>query len=242
MSAEFDKYAKDYDELLRDPIRDRFSGNETDFFHRRKWILIHRALPQLGIIPSQSAWLDVGCGKGELLSLGQSTFCRVAGCDLSREMLSAAAIEIHQQSQSTRLPFENESFNFVTAVCVYHHVELSDRQALTADVVRILRPGGVFCIIEHNPLNPATRIVVNRLPVDANAHLLRLGQAARYLRDAGLEIIYREFFLYFPAFLYDHFAFLESALSRVPLGGQYAVFGRKPGDHSIPMQFESALS
>src|SRR5215831_13329276 len=82
--AEFDRYAKNYDELLRDPIRDGFAQT-TDFFHRRKWILIENFIRRRSLSPGKLAWLDVGCGKGELLNLGRSRFGRVAGCDPSAE-------------------------------------------------------------------------------------------------------------------------------------------------------------
>ena len=36
----FDQLSSDYEELLRDPIRDRFSGNESIFFHQRKRDLV----------------------------------------------------------------------------------------------------------------------------------------------------------------------------------------------------------
>ena len=39
-----------------------------------------------------------------------------------------------------RVPFEDASFDVVTMVCVYHHVDLADRPALTADVSRVLKP------------------------------------------------------------------------------------------------------
>ncbi len=127
----------------------------------------------MGRSTREASWLDVGCGRGELLRLGQSAFGRVAGCDLSQEMLKASAdLEVRLQTTPIALPFDSEAFDFVTAVCVYHHVGLPDRDALTRDAFRVLRPGGVLCVIEHNPLNPLTRRIVHRTPVDANANLL----------------------------------------------------------------------
>jgi hypothetical protein len=50
------------------------------------------------------------------------------------------------------------------------------RPSFTAEVLRVLGTRGIFCIIEHNPLNLATRFIVSRTPVDADAHLLRAGR------------------------------------------------------------------
>ena len=125
------------------------------------------------------------------------------------------------------LPFPDESFGFVTAVCVYHHVEPKDRVELTEEVRRVLTAGGVFAIIEHNPLNLATRLIVSRNPVDVNAKLLRAGEAERLLRGTGLTPFEKSYFLYVPERLYRRFGIVEDWLKRIPGGGQYAVFGSK---------------
>jgi SAM-dependent methyltransferase len=96
----------------------------------------------------------VGCGRGELLKLLASDFGRAAGCDPSAEMLASlggSLVETRLQPEPATLPFESKSFDFVTAVCVYHPVPLKGRAALTREIARVIRPGGVFCMIEHNP-------------------------------------------------------------------------------------------
>jgi SAM-dependent methyltransferase len=97
---------------------------------------------------------------------------------------------------------------------------------LTAEIRRLLRPGGVFAVIEHNPWNPVTRLIVSRTPVDEDAILLRASETRALLRGAGFSIDREMYFLYFPEKLYRAAAALENGLRRVPLGGQYAVFGR----------------
>jgi SAM-dependent methyltransferase len=83
------------------------------------------------------------------------------------------------------IPFGDSDFDFVTAVCVYHHISPSARPALTLEVCRVLRPGGVFCMIEHNPLNPITRLIVSRTPVDADAILLPAKEGQRLVFERG---------------------------------------------------------
>lgn len=89
MSSEFDQYARDYDELLKDPLRDRFAASQA-FFHYRKWLLIDRFRRRYFGPNAAVDWLDAGCGRGELLSLGEGRFRRTAGCDVSSEMLRAS--------------------------------------------------------------------------------------------------------------------------------------------------------
>src|ERR1035438_2907108 len=170
--AEFDRYAQNYKELLRDPMRDGFARG-GEFYHRRKWALIAEFLASHAPSLMQLAWLDIGCGKGELLSYGRSHFGHVEGCDPSREMSRAAGgIDVRLQESPAALPFPNASFDFATAVCVFHHVEEPNRIPLTREIQRILRPNGIFCMIEHNPYNPITRLIVSRSPIDVDAHLL----------------------------------------------------------------------
>ena len=162
------------------------------------------------------------------MGLGQSGLGRVAGCDLTQEMLKATGdLEGRLQMAPIELPFESETFDLVTAVCVYHHVGLSDRDALTWDAFRVLRPGGVLCVIEHNPINPVTRRIVQRTPVDANANLLPHSEARRLVGSAGFSCLDTRFFLYLPEIAFRRMCWLEAFLKHVPLGGQYALFAGK---------------
>jgi SAM-dependent methyltransferase len=230
---EFDNYAASYEELLKDPIRDGFAGSPA-FFHQRKRDLIRDYFRRNGVDTKRLSYLDVGCGKGELMSLLAADFGRIAGCDPSGGMLEAAhgpdvKVDVRVQADPNRIPFDDAQFDFVTAVCVYHHVPIAARAALTSEVRRVLRPGGVFAIIEHNPYNPATRLIVKRTPVDADAILLYPGETQSLLRGAGLPVRATSYFLYLPEGIYRRAGAVEDLLRHVPLGGQYAVFGKREG-------------
>lgn len=227
---EFDRYSGSYEELLKDPIRDRFMGSGPQFFHLRKRDLIRQYFSPRGIDTRRLSYLDIGCGKGELLSLLRDDFHQVAGCDPSPAMLSSIqGMETRVQDDSGKLPFADATFDFVTAVCVYHHVPPASRLALTREAYRVLRPQGVFAILEHNPYNPVTRLIVSRTPVDADAVLLRPSEARAAMRLAGFTCHPPTYFLYFPEPLYRRAGHrLEHLLRSVPLGGQYAIFAAKP--------------
>ena len=227
---EFDQFSGSYEQLLNDPIRNRFAPGGAEFFHLRKRNLIRDYFRRRRTDTRKLAYLDVGCGKGELASLLRGDFARIAGCDPSAGMLKAGelssnGIEMRVQDDAGRIPFEDSEFDFVTAVCVFHHVPLAARGTLMGEVRRVLKRGGTLAIIEHNPYNPVTRLIVGRTPVDADAILLRPAETRRLFREAGLAVDDQRFFLYFPESLYRRLGRLESALTKVPLGGQYAVFG-----------------
>ena len=227
---EFDRYAGSYEALLKDPIRDRFSGGGSEFFHRRRCELIRAYFRQRAIHTTRLSYLDLGCGKGELLTRLRNDFGRLAGCDPSSEMLDAAeGMEKRPQDDPEKIPFEDAEFDFVTAAGVFHHVAVESRLALVREVVRVLKPGGIFAILEHNPYNPVTRLIVSRTPVDANALLLHQRETRELVRAAGLVVSATRYFLFFPEFAYRYTGdSVEGWLRAFPLGGQYAVFASAP--------------
>jgi SAM-dependent methyltransferase len=223
---EFDQYAPSYAELLDDPLRNRFAKDPLHF-HRRKWLLIEKLLKRAGVTLSTQRWLDVGCGRGELLELAGSHFAQAIGCDPSAGMLSShPSFKTYEQPSLVELPFEDNSVDFVTAVCVYHHVHGAARTLLTREIKRVLTPGGLCCIIEHNPWNPVTRGIVKRCPIDADAELLIARATSRLLQQAGFQALSTDYFLYLPEKLLRQFYFLEGILGRVPFGGQYALLAQ----------------
>jgi SAM-dependent methyltransferase len=226
MEKEFDKYAAQYLDLLEDPLRDKFAS--PGFFHERKFTLIEEYFRRQNLDMAASSWLDIGCGLGDLLRMGRGKFGSVFGCDVSGEMLAGCrGLEVRRQEQEDSLPYGDRCMDFATAACVYHHVSPAKRPTLTREAARILKPGGTLCIIEHNPLNPVTRTIVSRSPVDVDARLLRLRETRRLLEDQGLAMTSICHFLFLPEALFRSFGRIERLMSRIPAGGQYAVFARR---------------
>ena len=224
---EFDAFAREYAELLKDPIREKFAG-ESQFFFERKLDVIKAFFRGRHMDTGRMNWLDVGCGLGDLLKMGRASFASATGCDPSREMLQACGdLTVHHQPTIDQLPFESGSFDFVTAVFVYHHVPVGQRVPLTKEILRVIKPGGVLAIIEHNPLNPATRLIVSRTPVDAHAKLLTAAAARRLGGASGAQILQTRYFLYLPEQIYRRVGFIEDSLGWFPMGGQYAVWMTK---------------
>lgn len=228
MQSEFDRFAAaGYSELLRDPIREKFAPGSR-FFLDRKLILLRDFYQRRRANTALASWLDVGCGEGRLLTLGRPYFREVAGCDVSEGMIQhCEGLHVRRQESPHRIPFEDRSFDLATAVCVYHHVRMAERPILTAEISRVLKPKGIACMIEHNPLNPVTQLIVRRTPVDAGARLLSAASARRLARAAGMRVLETQYFLYFPERIYAKMASIEAKLSALPLGGQYAVFSQK---------------
>jgi ubiquinone/menaquinone biosynthesis C-methylase UbiE len=226
--AEFDQLAHSYVEDLEDPVR-RFFADDSIYFHRRKLDLLLSTLRERSLDPAAMQWIDAGCGRGDLLKLGKEKFGAVSGCDISAQMLTyCEGITVRHQSAVTALPFPDCSADIATAVCLLHHVEFEDRLPLLQDLVRVLKPGGILAVVEHNPYNPVTRWIVNRSPVDRNARLLPARMASHLMENLGLHVGKTKYFLYLPENIYSRVGVVEKVLSRLPLGGQYMSIGVKP--------------
>ena len=160
-------------------------------------------------------------------------FKQAMGCDPSSNMLSAdASFKLYKQPSLVELPFADNSVDFVTAVCVYHHVHGEARSLLTNEIARVLVPGGLCCIIEHNPWNPVTRAIVKRCPVDAEAELLTAQAAKKLFETSSFELVGTDYFLYLPERIFNNrVGALEKVLYKLPFGGQYALLMRNPSVH-----------
>ena len=146
-------------------------------------------------------------------------------------MASIDDIDTRLQANEGTIPFSDACFDFVTACGVFHHVPSANRASLVQEIIRVLKPGGIFAMIEHNPFNPVTRLIVSRTPVDVDAVLLKPAEAKQLMSSSGLWPDKVQYFLYFPVRIYEHGGkTIESFLTGVPLGGQYAVFGTKAGE------------
>ena len=117
-------------------------------------------------------------------------------------------------------PFESDSLDVVFSKSVIEHVENADN--FLEETHRVLKPGGLAAIIEHNPWNPLTRVVVNRCDFDKDAILLSPGRSRKLMRDAGLDIVEQRYFVFFP-FPVPGGNWLERGLWWLPAGAQYCV-------------------
>jgi ubiquinone/menaquinone biosynthesis C-methylase UbiE len=89
--------------------------------------------------------LDLGCGAG-VLALLKRKGVTLAGVDLSEECALASrrnGYDVSVTSELTRLPFKDASFDYVVSLDVLGHVPFQEKDAVLAEVRRVLRPGGV---------------------------------------------------------------------------------------------------
>ncbi len=226
--GDFDRYADTYDAAVNKAIG--LPGLSVDFFTAAKIDHINAFLQQHFAAGQPLSLLDVGCGVGNYHpGLRADNRC-IVGIDVSAQSIETASLRHpdvdYRVYGGTDIPFEASRFDFAMAVCVYHHIPPALRPALTADIRRVLKPGGWFAILEHNPLNPLTRRVVDRCPFDADAVLLKRQEAEVLMRDAGLACIRTEFILTVPVKGRVGRA-VNRTFASLPLGSQYMTFGQR---------------
>jgi SAM-dependent methyltransferase len=173
--------------------------------------------------------LDVGCGVGSLHPYLEGAFASLDGCDVSQESLLRAGQKnphvAYRTCASSKLPYDDGAFDLAFASCVVHHVPPASWLDWFREMRRVVRPGGVACIIEHNPYNPLTRLAVLRCPFDDDAVLLSAAKAASLFQEAGFKEVRSEHFLLLPS-ARPFARKVERSLSVVPLGAQYACSAR----------------
>jgi SAM-dependent methyltransferase len=152
--------------------------------------------------------------------------------DVSRRSLALAESRFPGEAEfvafdGTRLPFEDGRFDLVFSACVHHHIPHEEHAALLAEWHRVLRPGGLAVIFEHNPRNPLTVRAVESCAFDENAVLVPAGLLRRKVAAAGFESVRRHYRVFFPRFL-RLLRPLERLLTWLPIGAQYDVAARKP--------------
>lgn len=209
----------------------RFSDESADDFARQKVDLMLAATARLLGDPARLRMLDVGCGVGLAERFLFPRVGRLVAGDVSAAMIDEARRllpEVDFRHLPPRgLPFENDAFDVQFCCCVYHHVPLNERRAMVAELARVVRPGGLLFVFEHNPYNPLTRKIVRDCPFDRDAVLLAPRETRGLLRGAGLEVAEQRYYLFFPKML-GFLRRLEPWLGWLPLGGQYYVAARKP--------------
>ena len=229
---EFDRYGATYDDQISRAVR--LSGQEHDFFLQVKAEVLAELLGR----PDRDDHLrivDVGCGNGRLhrFLLKSARSLELTGIDVAAGLVDTARKANPNASydlyDGRHLPYPDGTFDAAFTVCVLHHVPPPQWPDFVAELRRVVRPGGLVAVFEHNPLNPVTAHIVRTCPIDRDAVLLRPARLDALLRRAGLRGGRHEFILFTP-FRAPIFRQLDRLLRWLPLGAQYVASARVPAD------------
>lgn len=149
--------------MSKENLYQRAGITDLDEFYRTKFVSdevlnarYFKALDRFDIRFARTMWvydnvregsqvLDLGCGAG-MLALLKRKDVALTGVDLSEECATAARRNGYDQTlkcELTQLPFPDASFDYVVSLDVIGHIAMEEKDAVLAEVKRVLRPGGV---------------------------------------------------------------------------------------------------
>ena len=226
--SQFDRFADEYLALQTASVR--LSGEGPEYFWRYKVVDLARACAEAGL--RAGVVLDFGAGVGNSVPYLRELFpaARITCLDVSRKSLAVGEQRFPGAAEFTwfdggRIPFDDDTCDAALVACVLHHVEAAEHVRILEELKRVVRPGGMVMVYEHNPYNPVTRKVVRECAYDEGVTLMTPRTLIERFHAAGMprtEMRYRVFFPRALAALRP----LEGMLGWLPLGAQYYVCAR----------------
>ncbi len=223
-SPEFDRYADSYRRLHAENIR--ITGESPDYFARYK--ALHASRLAANRLPARRI-LDFGCGIGNATQFLREYFpdCEITGTDVSpasldiaRENTGPAAKFLVMGEDS--IPVEDGYFGLAFVSCVLHHMAAERHELMLREIRRVLAPGALLTIYEHNPWNPLTVRAVKACEFDENAVLISAPRMKQTVETASFGSPRTRYIVFYPNFL-RALRWSEPLLAWLPLGAQYCV-------------------
>ena len=139
----FDRWAATYDQSV---------------LQRLYFLPVHSKMLDLlvreGSKDAPSCIIDVGCGTGRLLRDASARWpeAQLLGVDPAEKMVAEATRlnpnAIFRLASAESLPFPDQTADMALSSLSFHH--WVDQKKGLREIVRVLRPGGFFCLADHN--------------------------------------------------------------------------------------------
>jgi SAM-dependent methyltransferase len=129
----------------------------------RRYMMVRRfreVLERADLAPGQRV-IDLGCGWAYGTRWAHARGCIVAGVDLGMDQLRWARRSLDAgdalgltNANAKALPFRDRSFDRAFSVEMMEHVFRPDREAVLAEIARVVKPGGRLALSTPNPSSP----------------------------------------------------------------------------------------
>ena len=105
----------------------------------------------------QVTLVDVACGTGRFLRQVRLAYpaMRLKGVDLSRPYLDETRRQLQGlrgaeliEAPAERMPLDSASADIVTSIFLFHELPPELRRAVTAEIARVLKPGGLLVFLD----------------------------------------------------------------------------------------------
>ena len=103
--------------------------------------------------------LDFGCGNGRLVGFLENDYQELVGVDISQKLIDTATEKYSNEKtkffkvdpELSKLPFEDNSFDVIFSIAVFHHLPSKDyRLQMAKELYRVLRPQGKLIVSVWN--------------------------------------------------------------------------------------------
>ena len=146
-----------------------------------------------GTKESPKCILDVGCGTGRFLRAASILWpqAQLLGVDPAEQMVLEAA-RLNPQANfkvgfAESLPFPDESADIIVSSLSFHHWE--DHQKGIHEIARVLRPGGLFCLADHNMLLAKLWREKVKSRKEIQTFMIKAGFTVRRRQELGLRFV-----------------------------------------------------
>ncbi len=136
-------------------LENTFRGSEEEIKRR---LGVYIPVLKLYAKDRQPTALDIGCGRGEMLSIYTELGFEVFGIDINKVVLEQTRAKGFNVAYADALDFlknqKPESYDAISLIQVIEHIPFEYTVELFQEVFRALRKGGVFIVETPNTMNP----------------------------------------------------------------------------------------
>lgn len=201
--------------ICTDPAKQNRRWSREEFFAtgRNEVGVVLRCLADLGLqIDRNAPVLDFGCGVGRLTRALADRFAECWGVDISPTMITLAKEFNHDQPQCRFLLNEHDRleslqdnyFGFVYTSIVLQHMAKKYIQGYIAELVRVLRPGGVLVFQLPDSLRGSAltrirvkvalrarlrRVLMKQEPFAMEMHCIRESAVRQLVQASGARVV-----------------------------------------------------
>lgn len=177
----------------------------TFYFEKLYGKIIETIAKEKDCLKPGRAFLDAACGTGEIIFRLSRDYPEInfTGIDFTEAMVKIARQKNKERqnvkilnTDVTKLPFEDQSFDFIVCSDALHH--FSDPESSVKELSRVSRKGAVFLLVDPASNNLKQKILLEtfaRLLERANRYF-SLEETKNLLQQEGLKVKSAFYFLF----------------------------------------------
>ncbi|MGC9144443.1 class I SAM-dependent methyltransferase, partial [Hydrogenobaculum sp.] len=138
------------DDKFYKAFEEKFRGSEEEIRKRLEFYTPLLKVYAEAYPSSKPKALDIGCGRGEMLSLYKDYGFEAFGIDINKEFVEYTKSKGFDVTYADALDFlksqEDNTYDIISLIHVLEHLEFEYAFELYKEVLRVLKPGGSFLV------------------------------------------------------------------------------------------------